>query len=411
MRASTLFQGISGAVLSLFLFPGPLRSAAVQMQAMEIRPASNTACRPPPLGEVSTMKALRWLKAHQNDDGSWSKTQPLAMSGLALLCFLEHDDFRAHCPHGLGGSPYNLQDSLTTEFDPVVSKATDYLTKKIDGVGAGLAICDQGDATGYAHVIVTHALARAYSMGKKPALKPVMEKAVAIIIAGQRTDGGWACGYKQDGAWNLPFTTRQVQALKEAMFAGSEHPLLKKSLIKATEFVQTTAFQDGAFHNTPDDKKTSPLAQATGAYSLLMLGLRGSVEIKTALKWLRDNVKPVWFDEIRTKSDPTENFVPGEWYHQTWAMFLGGAEYWHEWNRLIAPQLTRNQTADGQWDFPPRKPATSSNAGIPDEISPITVTAYCCLTLEVAYGSHALQLYRARSADMPTPSPVQKQTP
>ena len=42
--------------------------------------------------ELAVMKGLRWLKDHQNEDGSWSDEFKPSMTGFAILCFLGHGE-------------------------------------------------------------------------------------------------------------------------------------------------------------------------------------------------------------------------------------------------------------------------------------------------------------------------------
>ena len=46
--------------------------------------------------ETSVLRALRWLKTKQLDDGSWPNTKP-AMTALSLLAYLAHEIGRASC--------------------------------------------------------------------------------------------------------------------------------------------------------------------------------------------------------------------------------------------------------------------------------------------------------------------------
>jgi hypothetical protein len=63
--------------------------------------------------EKAVMAGLRWLKQHQNEDGSWAPENRPSMTGFAILCYLGHGE---------------LPDS--PEFGPTVKKGLDWLLAK-----------------------------------------------------------------------------------------------------------------------------------------------------------------------------------------------------------------------------------------------------------------------------------------
>ena len=78
--------------------------------------------------EKAVLAALRWLKEHQESDGSWAPTaNPAAKTGLAALCFLGH-----------GETP----DS--EEFGPTISKALSALAGRLL---AAMALSDRATCT------------------------------------------------------------------------------------------------------------------------------------------------------------------------------------------------------------------------------------------------------------------------
>jgi len=88
-------------------------------------------------GEIAVMRALRWLKEHQNADGSWARSQQPAMTGLGLLAFLAH-----------GETPSSV------EFGETVEKAIRWLVDNQEGSGHFRG----RDGHDYSHLIATYAL-------------------------------------------------------------------------------------------------------------------------------------------------------------------------------------------------------------------------------------------------------------
>jgi hypothetical protein len=94
--------------------------------------------------EIRVVNALQWLKDHQNPDGSWSNSYPVAMCGLALLTYLAHGD--------MADSP---------KYGATVQKAITYLCDRVNATGDGALV--EPHCRGYSHAIATYALAEAAS--------------------------------------------------------------------------------------------------------------------------------------------------------------------------------------------------------------------------------------------------------
>jgi len=67
-------------------------------------------------------------------------------------------------------------------------------------------------------------------MTRVPLLKPVMEKAVQVILNGQQKSGGWDYRYGKSGRRDTSVAGWQIQALKAALVAGAENSGIKEAL-------------------------------------------------------------------------------------------------------------------------------------------------------------------------------------
>ena len=163
--------------------------------------------------EKAVLKALRWLKENQQPNGSWKKNSD-AMTGLAILTFLAHGETPA-----------------SAEFGETVTRAIKYLTgrQQKDGQIGG------GGHKVYPHAMATYALAEAYSLTRIPMIKPVLKKAVELIIRGQQANGLWDYDWKKGSRQDTSVAGWMVQALKASYMAGVNVPGIKKALEKAAE--------------------------------------------------------------------------------------------------------------------------------------------------------------------------------
>jgi len=307
--------------------------------------------------ESAVLRALRWLKEHQNPDGSWSKSQPVAMTGLALLTYLAH-----------GETP------LSEEFGVTVQKA-------MQNLSARMMAATQSPGCGgraYTNGVATYALAEAYGLTRIPFLKPAMEQGLGFIVQGQQKNtGGWDYRYAKGKRWDLSVSGWQVQALKGGYVAGADTPGLAEAIEKSAQFLRKVTFKDGAFGYSEPGKGSWGM-QGAGTLCLQLIGEGRSVEARAGVKNISENDKVVWDDEREylDHSNPAYN-----WYYETQAMFHGGQASWRNWNKMFSRILVQNQKSDGHWDCPGRVTKDRKRP----EYDPYYTTCLCCLSLQVYY--------------------------
>lgn len=316
----------------------------------------------PPTTEAALLRALRWYKAHQNPDGSWSQDRPVAMAGLALLAFLGHGEL-----------------PTSEEFGPTVQKAIVYL---LDRVGQAEGICEQE----YSHGIATYALAEAYAMARTPAIRPVMEQGLRVILDGQRAAGGWDYGFRQGERWDLSVSGWQLQALKAGLVAGAETPGLLAGIEKALAFLKRDAFRETGFAYS-NGAAASPSMTGVGTLCLQLFGEDAAPEVKASLGCLRERASVKWRGQVAA-------FAPYAWYYQTYAMLFAGQAAWKRWNPAFADELVRAQKPDGHWE------TDASRA-----CDPYLNTGFACLMLESYYRLLGTSREDLRHAHRPQPLP------
>jgi len=311
-------------------------------------------------GETALLKALRWLKAHQNADGSWSKTEKLAMTGLGLLAFLGH-----------GETP------LSKEFGLTVQKAMKYLA---DAVMAVPETSKKSTRFAYQNAIGTYALSEGYGLTKIPFLKPAMEKGLRFIVEGQQDRGGWDYGYRKGERWDLSVSGWNIQALKAGYVAGADVPGLAEAIEKAVKFLKKTAWNNGRFYYS--NKSAGSLAmQGTGALCLQLLGEGRCSQVRDSIKYIFGTLPSVVWDP--KKYGGVGHGGPlYAWYYETQVMFHAGHSYWRKWNKQFTRVLIQSQKMDGHWTTPWTAEQRKTHNW---EFDPYYSTSLCCLMLEVYY--------------------------
>lgn len=340
-------------VLSPLVMPGlyePQRAGGTNGRAMLLIPRGGT--KP---GEEAVVKALRWLKDHQNEDGSWPGTDsPTAMCGLALLCYMAHGEIPA-----------------SKEFGSTVEKAIRYLMYVQEPNGR---FKNAGGNYVYGHAIAAYALAESYGMTQMLILKKPLEKAVQVIMDGQQAGGAFNYGYSKEGRRDMSVTGWQVQALKAAKIAGAENKGLDECLYKCVDGVKSFAGPGGGFGY--DGPGASPTLTGAGILCLQFLRRGNDPAVESAFKATQDML-PAW---------PKDGGGTYGWYYMTQARYQKGGPLWTNWNKAMLPMLVKNQQADGHWE-----------SGSTHSACPVYDTALCCMCLEVYY-RYSLTLTRQDEA-------------
>ncbi len=310
-------------------------------------------------GEDAVMRALRWFKANQGDDGAWSQkdAHPLAFAGLTLLAFLAHGETTG-----------------SLEFGPTVEKALKYVVSKQRANGAF-------SENSYEHAICTYAISEGYGLTKIMALKEAMDKAIDIIIEGQQSGGGYDYSYAKNARWDLSVAGWQFQALKAAKMAGCSNPKLENAIKKGTDFLMNVAYDPNAGGFGYASPSSTPSMSSAGTLCLQLMGKPNAPQVRSALKFLED-LPCMWAggsgEKGKGKPEPDMKGAKQPvytWYYATQAKFQKNGKDWDSWNPRFTKALVQNQIVEG--------PLGHWEGG--DHGGAVYTTALCCLMLEVYY--------------------------
>jgi hypothetical protein len=364
--------------------------------------------------ELAVERSLKWLAAHQNEEGFWDPdgftrhcppgkscggeatlgrdpTDPsldvparqqsgikadAGITALALLAFL-----------GAGHTPFDgdYADQVDRGLRWLVSQQTE------DGFLGGPAA---RYARMYCHGMATIALGEAYAMTNDPALRNPLERAVRYILDEQLTDGSWRYGGKltEDGkpvVGDMSIFGWQLMALRSASLAGI--PVPPEALEKARGYLRTAAQgRNGglaAYGGFRNDTRVRPTMTAEAQYcrQLLKMSAGNPAQSQEAIDYV--------LQYLPTRGSVDLYF----WYYGTLSVYHhGNRASWVQWNSsmrdtLVADQVTTGHAA-GSWE--PRYPWG-------DYGGRVFSTAMSTLCLEVYY--RFLPLYQSQEAQRGLP--------
>ena len=307
--------------------------------------------------ERAVLKGLRWLKQHQNDDGSWSSEHRPSMTGFAILCFLGHGE--------LSNSP---------EFGPTVKRGIDWLFHKGTQFDGRLSMTRDGWGSGnagvYEHAIATYALAEYYAMTREERLELLVMKCASHIVQGQAPDGGWQYGYAKGPGSDTSASGWQIQALKAAHLTRLDIPGLSEALDKALLNLKRVQTEEGNFgYRNPGDRAHPSLA-GTGTYCTYLCKPAKDMTVGRGIEFL---LKMTEKYPVKYRGESADLYA---WYYHTHACKLYGGNAWAKWNRLFRDELCNNQGSDGSWPPVNTRAPGGEYQRKPDGAGPIYRTPY-----------------------------------
>jgi hypothetical protein len=310
-----------------------------------------------PACDESVLKALRWLKEKQHDDGSWDNKNEVAMTGLALLAYL------GHC-----------ETPESPEFGETVLNATVFLIDT-NMKNQGKMASDFNGHWCYEHAIATYALCECYTFSKSfgynvPHLKTATQDAVQWILNNPNSIGGWNYKYDEKARFDTSINAWHLQALKAAQTTGLEFNNLNRGIKDALEAIAETQQKHGGFGYNMN----GPVGSANGHFTLTGAGTLclqqhkgvSNGDARRGIRYLSKN--------SRFNFDKSANLY--EHYYSSQAMVNYGGEPWKNYNLLVRDELLKRQNSDGSWPNPERN---EHQAG------PIYNTCLATLMMEVYY--------------------------
>jgi Prenyltransferase and squalene oxidase repeat len=325
-----------------------------------------------PQSEEAVERGLKWLLAHQHEDGGWrfnfdgapcenlcrnpgTEKSTTGATALALLPFF--------------GAGYTHKDGPYAEQ---ISRGLYYLCGRMLVTPQG---GDLQEGTMYAQGISTIVLCEAYAMSKDDKLRPYAQNALNFILYAQdKQTGGWR--YFPGQAGDTTVTGWQLMALKSAQMAGLEVP--SRAFLLADKFLDSVETEKGAAYGylRPGD---GPATTSVGLLCRMYLGWkrerRALMQGVTSLEKLGPSGNNLYYD-----------------YYATQVLFHYGGSGWDGWNKKLREYLISTQSKEGHengsWYF------VESHG---DKGGRLYNTAIAILTLEVYY--RYLPLYSNRAVE------------
>jgi len=313
-----------------------------------------------PQSEEAVERAVRWLAAHQRQDGSWnfnhlseacqhycthpgSEGSTTAATALALLPFL--------------GAGYTHKEG---EYRDVVQRGLDYLKSRGIRISYGN---DLRDGSMYGHALATIALCEAYGMTHDAELKEAAQGALDYISYVQDNNtGGWR--YNPGESGDTTVTGWMLMALKSGQMArlNTKTP----TIFAAQRFLDSVQNQDGSQYGY-QSRKPRPATTAVGLLCRMYTGWRrshpGLVQGVAHLNVWGPAKDSLYYD-----------------YYATQVLFHWAGPEWDTWNRKMREQLISTQERAGHqagsWYFESQQSAAGGR---------LYNTALATMILEVYY--------------------------
>ena len=293
---------------------GVLLVIALSLTALPARAADVKMDEPT---KKATAKALEWLAARQNADGSWSDGRyphNTAITSFALLAFMS----QGHLPgQGLYG--------------PEVAKGGRFLISAAREDGS---LVGSRGGNMYAHGMATLALSQLWGMTGDEEVKKVLKRAIDLIVRSQADNGGWRYEPVPSGA-DISVTIMQVMALRGAKDSGMHVP--DKVMKKALEYINTCYDAGtGGYTYMPYNRQPGFARTAAGICVVKLVG-EYDKNVDRSVEFLK-----------KTMENPREHYWYGH-YYACHAMHQVGGKDWEDYYSMIKRKFLPMQSPDGSW--------------------------------------------------------------
>lgn len=293
--------------------------------------------------EAAVARALKWLAAHQNPNGSWgfdhrlgpcqgrcshagTLNGPNGATAMGLLPFL-----------GAG------QTHMEGNYKETVYRALDFLIRnqKPDGGGGSF---HEGGGSMYSHGLAAIAMTEAYAMTHdKRLLGPAQASLNFIVYAQDPVGGGWRYQPKQAGDTSV--VGWQLMALKSGHMAYLTVP---PNVIKgATKFLDACSAESGAFYGYTGPGR-GKATTAVGLLCRMYLGWdKDNPAIERGVQWLSEQGPAISGNRASMYYN----------YYATQVMRHYEGELWDKWNEKMRDSLVESQNKEkashefGSWHF------------------------------------------------------------
>lgn len=307
-------------------------------------------------GQVSLLRALKWLKSVQNEDGSWGTEYRNALTGLVTVVYLNY---------GIDNYDEVFGESFAKAFRWLMDEA-----KKTEGMTG---------STSDEHATFTYAIAELNKFIEKADLRENLRDEVQVIIDGQNLDGGFNFNYDEKTQSQLYATLLNALALQSTEFSGYDNPAIANMRTGLKAYFQNNineSFMDVDGNDLAGGQLNQNSSNVTCLFGLQLLG--NSEDTKEALtKAFPKSFKTLAWDVV----EPQPMFT---WYCLSRAYFEAEIPEWNLWSKKFQTMLVEKQNVAGFWDQPP---GTKYESLKNETDARVYNTAFACLMLSIFYNN------------------------